>query len=57
MIDLTKLQTFLHVAQSMSFSEAASRLHLTQPTISHHIKMLERDLSLSYLSELAVGFD
>lgn len=46
MIDFAKLQTFLHVAQSMSFSEAATQLHLTQPTISHHIKTLERDLGV-----------
>ncbi len=46
MIDLKKLQTFLQVVQSMSFSEAAIRLHLTQPTISHHIKSLERDLGI-----------
>jgi len=46
MIDLTKLQTFLHVAQRMSFSEAAIQLNLTQPTISHHIKALERGLGV-----------
>lgn len=46
MIDLTKLQTFLQVVQGMSFSEAATYLHLSQPTISHHIKMLERDLGV-----------
>lgn len=47
MIDLTKLQTFLHVAQTMSFSEAATHVHLTQPTISHHIKMLEVHLGVT----------
>ncbi len=46
MLDLTKLQTFLHVAQNMSFSKAATQLHLTQPTISHQIKVLERDLGV-----------
>lgn len=46
MFDLTKLQTFLYVAQNMSFSEAATQLHLTQPTISHHVKILERDLGV-----------
>ena len=46
MIDLTKLQTFIQVVQSSSFSEAAERLHLSQPTISHHIKTLEQDLGL-----------
>jgi DNA-binding transcriptional LysR family regulator len=55
MIDLAKLQTFLHVAQSMSFSEAATQLHLTQPTISHHIKMLERDLGVELFDRSSGG--
>jgi DNA-binding transcriptional LysR family regulator len=46
MIDLTKLNSFLHAAENMSFSEAAKHLHLTQPTISHHIKALERGLGV-----------
>lgn len=46
MIDLTKLQTFYYVTQSMSFSEAADHLHLTQPAVSHHIKSLEQDLGV-----------
>jgi DNA-binding transcriptional LysR family regulator len=46
MIDLTKLQVFIYAAETLSFSEAAKRLHLTQPTISHHIKVLERDLGV-----------
>lgn len=46
MLDLTRLQTFLYVTQCMSFSEAAEQLHLSQPTVSHHIKMLERDLGV-----------
>jgi DNA-binding transcriptional LysR family regulator len=44
--DLTKLNSFLYVAENLSFSEAAKQLHLTQPTISHHIKALERDLGV-----------
>jgi DNA-binding transcriptional LysR family regulator len=46
MIDLMRLQTFLHAAESLSFSEAARQMHLTQPTVSHHIKMLETDLGI-----------
>jgi DNA-binding transcriptional LysR family regulator len=46
MIDLMRLQTFVHSAESLSFSEAARQMHLTQPTISHHIKMLETDLGV-----------
>ena len=44
MVDLTKLQAFLIAAQYLNFSKAAKQLNLTQPTISHHIKSLERTL-------------
>ncbi len=47
MIDLTKLQAFVQVAETLNFSEAAKRLSLSQPTISHHIKVLERDLGVT----------
>ena len=46
MIDLTRLQVFLYAAETSSFSEAAQRMHVTQPTVSHHIKSLERELSV-----------
>ena len=46
MTDLVKLKSFLHAAENLSFSEAAKYLHLTQPTISHHIKALERELGV-----------
>lgn len=46
MTDLVKLKSFLHVAENLSFSEAAKQLHLTQPTISHHIKSVEKDLGV-----------
>lgn len=44
MIDLTRLQVFLDAAETLSFSEAAQRLHLSQPTVSHHIKKLEEEI-------------
>ena len=44
--DLIKLKSFLHAAENLSFSEAAKQLHLSQPTISHHIKALERELGV-----------
>ena len=46
MIDLTRLKAFIFAAESLSFSEAAKQLHLTQPTVSHHIKNLERTLGV-----------
>ena len=46
MTDLVKLKSFLHAAENLSFSEVAKHLHLTQPTVSHHIKSLEKDLGV-----------
>ena len=47
MIDVTKLETFIRVAEHLSFSEAARQLSLTQPTVSYHIKSLEKELGVS----------
>jgi DNA-binding transcriptional LysR family regulator len=46
MVDLLRIETFLHAAESLNFSEAARILHLTQPTVSHHIKHLEQELGV-----------
>lgn len=46
MIDLTRLKAFIFSAETLSFSEASKQLHLTQPTISHHIKTLEQTLGV-----------
>jgi DNA-binding transcriptional LysR family regulator len=40
-MDLRLLEIFCCVYEEKSFSKAAQRLHLTQPTISGHIKSLE----------------
>lgn len=52
MIDLAKLQSFLQVVQNMSFSEAATHLHVTQPAISHQIKTLEQDLGVELFERI-----
>ena len=41
-LDLHQLKTFFTVAQTLNFTEAAKRLHVTQPAVSHAIKKLER---------------
>lgn len=46
MIDIARLETFIYAAEHLSFTEAARLLHLTQPTVSHHIKLLEQDLGV-----------
>ena len=47
-MDLVKLKSFLYAAEHLNFSEAAKRLHLTQPTISHHVKVLEHELGAEF---------
>jgi DNA-binding transcriptional LysR family regulator len=43
-MELAQLQTFRVVAETLNFTKAAERLHLTQSAVSHQIKALERDL-------------
>jgi DNA-binding transcriptional LysR family regulator len=43
-LDLHKLEIFYWVAELKSFSQAAERLSLRQPTVSAHIQELERTL-------------
>lgn len=44
-MDINQLKYFISVAQTLNFSEAARRNGLTQPSISHHINELERQLN------------
>ena len=44
-LDLHKLEVFYWVAELKSFSEAAQRLSLKQPTVSAHIQELEKTLA------------
>ena len=46
MIDLLKIEAFLHAAENLNFTEAARHMHLSQPTVSHHIKSLEHELGV-----------
>lgn len=43
-MDINQLKYFISVAQTLNFSEAARRNGLTQPSISHHISELEKQL-------------
>ncbi|MGM9570358.1 MAG: LysR family transcriptional regulator [Phascolarctobacterium sp.] len=44
---LRQMKFFLMVADCKSFSEAAEKSFMTQPAISHQIKMLEQDLGVA----------
>lgn len=47
-MNLKQLEAFAEVAQSGSFSKAAKKLFLTQPTISAHISSLEKELNTRF---------
>jgi DNA-binding transcriptional LysR family regulator len=45
-IDLNKLNAFLHAAETLNFSVAAQQLHVSQPTISKYINALEHEFDV-----------
>lgn len=55
MLDLMRLQTFLHAAENLSFSTAARYMQLSQPTVSHHIKALEDELGVELFDRSGGG--
>lgn len=46
MLDLNRLNVFIQVAVTQNCSEAAKRLHISQPTVSKHIQNLEAELGV-----------
>jgi DNA-binding transcriptional LysR family regulator len=42
MLDVHQLNVFLSAAETLSFTQAAKNLHMTQPSVSQHIQGLER---------------
>ena len=55
MVDIQKIQTFLCAAETSSLSEAAKQLHLTQPAVSHQIKLLEQELGTKLFIRSSIG--
>lgn len=43
-MDFRQLETFVEVANLKSFSKAADKLYITQPTVTNHIQNLEKEL-------------
>jgi DNA-binding transcriptional LysR family regulator len=55
MIDIQKVETFLAAAENLSLSEAAKHLHLSQPAVSHQIKVLEQELDVTLFRRSNTG--
>ncbi len=51
-MDLATLNAFIAIAELGSFSEAAERLHLTQPAVSKRIASLEQQLAVRLFDRL-----
>ena len=56
MLDLNRLNVFIHVAATQSCSKAAKRLHLSQPTVSKHIQNLEAELNVKLFDREGAQF-
>jgi DNA-binding transcriptional LysR family regulator len=55
MIDIQKVETFLAAAENLSLSDAAKHLHLSQPAVSHQIKVLEQELNVTLFTRSNAG--
>jgi DNA-binding transcriptional LysR family regulator len=52
LMDIHHLRVFTSVFKNKSFSKASEELHLTQPTISDHVKTLEEELDCKLFDRL-----
>lgn len=55
--DLTQLRTFVAVLQEGHLTRAAERLHISQPTASHHIRALEEHFGVALFNRNARGLE
>lgn len=55
MLNLSLLRSFVSLAETGSFQDAAARLQIAQPTISQHIKKLEQDLGVVLIERSNAG--
>lgn len=51
-MDIRQLEAFVSVVEEKSFSRAAERLFLSQPTVSVHVRTLEEDMGTRLLDRL-----
>jgi LysR family transcriptional regulator of gallate degradation len=56
-VDIRRLDYFLKIAELRSMTAAAAALHVTQPTLTKSIKLLEEELGVSLLRRLPRGVE
>lgn len=56
-MELYQLKTFIIVAEEGHLTRAAERLHASQPTLSNHIRALERDIDVSLFIRTPKGME
>ena len=56
-MDIKQLKTFICVANTGSLSAASDRLHLAQPALSRHIKLLEHEIGVELFVRHVKGMD
>ena len=57
MTDLRRLQYFVQVARERNFTRAAERLHIAQPALSRHVRLLEQELGVELLFRTTHEFE
>jgi len=51
-LDFRQLETFIEVVKLKSFSKAAQKLFLTQPTVTSHIQNLENEVGTLLINRM-----
>ena len=51
-MDFRQLETFIEVVKLKSFSKAAEKLYITQPTVTNHIQNLEKELGTLLINRM-----
>ncbi|MDD2447723.1 MAG: selenium metabolism-associated LysR family transcriptional regulator [Tissierellia bacterium] len=51
-MDFKQLETFIEVSKLKSFSKAADKLFITQPTVTNHIQNLEKELDTVLINRM-----